>query len=199
MGGIRLGALAIVAVAIGWGGQANAGEGVSFDLKPMRLEVAAHVGAFTAPHNHGQYIPADGTWEELNTGVPIGLNAAFFPLRNLGLELEGEYSLTSTADDESASILGFRGHLIAQRGGKVSVFALAGVGLMMVRSDVLGNDDDPEFHWGVGVKYYAHKFATVRVEVRHQVTEGEDRNSLRNELASYFEFLVGVGLPLLGG
>jgi hypothetical protein len=199
MSAIRLGAMTLLAVTVCWGGQANAGEGASFDLKPMRLEVAVHVGVLTAPLNHAQYVPSEGSWAELNAGVPLGLKAAFFPLRSLGLELEGEYGLTSTADDTSASILGLRAHLIAQRGGKVSAFALAGVGALMVRSDVLGNDDDPEFHWGVGIKYYAHELATVRVEVRHIVTEGEERASLRNELASYFEFLVGVGIPLLGG
>ncbi|MCA9649293.1 MAG: OmpA family protein [Myxococcales bacterium] len=139
--------------------------------------------------------PQDPLWQ---AGPDVGLRAAFFPLKPLGVEAEFSANPTRvrTQTNDFAFVYGFRGHVILQMPlYRIVPFLLGGYGLMGVRSNilVLGNDVDPAFHYGAGVKMYVTKRLVARVEGRQIVSAAATQV---DSGTFHYQFLAGVSLVL---
>jgi outer membrane protein OmpA-like peptidoglycan-associated protein len=174
-------------------------------FRPERnmVELGAFGGVFIFSKTHDFYDPATAPQEPLRRASPdLGLRAAFFPARFLGVELEfsalpgSRYLATSTGPGGSAFLYGFRGHAILQLPMfRVVPFILGGYGLMGVSSPtaVAGKDVDPIGHYGVGVKYYINRNIGVRLDLRHVVGA---QAALQTDGTSHAQVLLGLVVAL---
>ena len=126
----------------------------------------------------------------------LGARVGYYPLRFLGVELEGAGMFASTSDDQAATLYTIRGHVVAQLPRwSVTPFLLAGAGGLGVSSSAgaVGNDIDAAVHLGGGVKVYINRWVGLRLDLRdvigsrRGVAEGENHN---------FEALLGLSLTL---
>jgi len=171
-----------------------------FQPKLGRFEAGVYggVGFLSGRHaqyniNEGQNVPFTGT------ALGGGLRLAFFwPCRYAGVELEADGTFGTLTNDESATLIGIRAHLVMQGEGKMTPFFLAGAGVVLSNSDTLGDDEDPTVNLGVGVKYHFTDAFSLRIEARDSLTEGEMPGSLDDTVAHHFQFLVGVSFSFLG-
>jgi len=124
----------------------------------------------------------------------IGVRIAYFPLSFLGLE--GEFMAAAgelKEDDESATVWAGRGHLILQVPTRVVVpFALIGGGRMGIISDTPGNDNDPELHFGAGLKFNLHRKIALRLDGRDTITKQRPEA----DTAHNFEAVLGLSVVL---
>ena len=68
----------------------------------------------------------------------------------------------------------YRAHLIAQYPGyRLVPFVVLGLGGMTVKShpDTLGNDGDPEMHWGLGAKWAFNEYVSARFDFRDNLMQ----------------------------
>ncbi len=159
------------------------------------VTVGIYGGVFIANPDHDFYDPRTRPQEPLWAVSPdVGLRLGYFPLRVLGIE--GEFSANPTRvrsiTNDFAFVYGFRGHAVAQLPfHSVTPFFLAGYGAMGVRSNIiiLGNDLDPAFHYGGGVKAYFNRWVGARVEVRNIVSSAEAR---QDSGISHLQVLAGL-------
>ncbi len=118
--------------------------------------------------------------------------------------VEGELGVIPTktkTDGVSATVWTYRAHLIAQYPGyRLVPFVVLGLGGMSLKShaDTLGNDSDPEWHFGVGAKWAFNEYLSARVEVRDNLMQ---KNRLivgvkDGDLVSNTEFLLGLSFTL---
>jgi OmpA-OmpF porin, OOP family len=140
------------------------------------VELGLYGGMFFASEDHDLYDPITAPQDPLWSVSPdIGVRAGYFPLRVLGIEAEFSAVPTRvrTITNDFAFVYGFRGHLVAQLPfHSVVPFFLIGYGMLGVRSHilVLGNDIDPAFHYGAGVKVNINRWLSVRTEFRNIVS-----------------------------
>ncbi|MBC8073634.1 MAG: OmpA family protein, partial [Deltaproteobacteria bacterium] len=138
--------------------------------------------------------------QRLNTVAPdVGLRAAYFPLRFLGVEIEGGVMPTQTrSSDVSATAWALRAHVIGQLGlWSVTPFILAGTGLVGMQSASpprgIGNDQDVAIHFGAGVKVFINRWVMLRLDVRDVVS---NRAGVGEGLTSSPEILLGLSFTL---
>jgi outer membrane protein OmpA-like peptidoglycan-associated protein len=138
--------------------------------------------------------------QRLNIVAPdIGLRAAYFPLRFLGVEIEGGVMPTKTrSSDVNATAWALRGHVIAQLGlWSVTPFILAGTGLMGMQSASpprgIGKDQDVAIHFGAGMKVFINRWVMLRLDVRDVVS---NRAGVGEGLTSSPEVLLGLSFTL---
>ena len=141
--------------------------------------------------------PAQG-WLALRPVVPdFGARVGYYPLRFVGLEVEGALLPTRTRDaGGDALIYAFRGHVVAQLGQwALTPFVLVGGGLIGVRSasSVVGRDVDPALDFGAGLKLHLDRWV-LRLDVRDLVSnrQGVDATFQSHNL----EVLLGVSVML---
>lgn len=113
----------------------------------------------------------------------LGARLGYFPLSFLGAELEGLVGLAKADTGEAGTLWAGRAHLVAQLPGwRLVPFVLGGAGYWAVSNKVSGNDSDPAFHFGGGVKLAANENLSFRVDVRDSITNqrayGDAPNSL---------------------
>lgn len=102
--------------------------------------------------------------------LELGLRGAYFPMSYLGGEAEGLLALAE-GDDDGATILGGRAHVIVQAPSwRVVPFALLGAGYWAILRESLDDDQDPALHFGGGVKVAATGDVSFRLDVRDNVT-----------------------------
>ena len=138
--------------------------------------------------------------QRLNTVAPdIGLRAAYFPLRFLGVEIEGGVMPTKTkSSDVAATAWALRGHVIGQLGlWSVTPFILAGAGLVGMDSASpprgIGKDQDVAIHFGAGMKVFINRWVMLRLDVRDVVS---NRAGVGEGLTSSPEILLGLSFTL---
>ncbi len=156
-------------------------------------------GVFLADPDHDLYDPRTRPQEPLWALSPdVGARLAYYPLRVLGIE--GEFSANPTRvrsiTNDFAFVYGVRGHVVAQLPfHSVTPFFLAGGGAMGVRSNIiiLGNDIDPAFHYGGGVKAFFNRWVGARLEVRNIVSSAQTR---QDSGVSHVQILAGVTFTL---
>lgn len=171
-----------------WEPQRNLGE----------LGIAA--GVFLPSDDHDLYDPITRPQKPLwSAGADLSFRAAYFPLRPLGIEAEFSANPTRarTETNDFAFVYGFRGHVILQLPvTRFQPFLLGGYGLMGVRSHVLilGDDVDPAFHFGTGLKVAITRMLSARVEARQIVSASQ-----ANEDSGTFHVQVLGGLSLVLG
>jgi outer membrane protein OmpA-like peptidoglycan-associated protein len=129
----------------------------------------------------------------------VGLRAGYYPLRYLGVEIEGGAMPTRTLDSRGrATAWTVRGHIVAQLGlWSVTPFLLAGTGVLGVASDApptsVGSEQDIAIHFGGGVKVYVNRWIQLRLDIRDVVS---NRVGVGDGLTSSPEILLGVSVTL---
>ncbi|MGH1344819.1 MAG: OmpA family protein [Nannocystales bacterium] len=127
----------------------------------------------------------------------VGGRVGFYPLRMLGVEVEGAVIPTSTdVDNQSATVWAGRGHLLVQiPRWSVTPFALAGPSALGVASSrsAVGNDVDLGFHFGAGVKVFVNRYIAFRVDVRDTLTA---KAGVGDGVGHTVELLAGVSFTL---
>ena len=162
-------------------------------------EIGVFAGLLRPSDEHDLYDPRTRPQDPLWTlGADVGVRAAFFPLAPLGVEAEFSANPTRvrTITNDFAFVYGFRGHVILQVPvTRIVPFLLGGYGLMGVRSHILilGNDVDPAFHYGGGVKMFINKWLVARLEVRQIVSATAAQ---QDSGTSHLQALAGLSVTL---
>lgn len=170
------------------------GDGDPYAKQGMLLELGLYGGVFLASGRHELYEAPDVAHQKLNSAaLDLGLRAGYFPLHFLGFELEGGLIPTGTRGGQSALGYNIRGHLVGQWQGRLTPFAVIGLGSLGISSDpdAVGDDADTEFHWGLGAKYAITPKWTVRFDGRHIVAPGV-QTTTSNSATSHWELLAGL-------
>jgi len=164
------------------------------------LTLGIYGGVFLANPDHDLYDPRTRPPEPLWAVSPdVGLRLGYFPLRVLGVETEFSANPTRVRSitNDFAFVYGFRAHAVAQLPfHSVTPFFLVGGGLMGVRSNILilGNDVDPAFHYGGGVKAYFNRWVGARLEVRNIISSAAAR---QNSGTGHVQVLAGLEFTFL--
>src|SRR6188508_1237006 len=136
----RWSAAACAAFLLGFGATASAQDDTevsaqSNDLAPidMGVELGLFLGGFFPDaDNHEFYDYKDAMQEPLESAGPdVGLRVGFYPIRFLGIEVEGDLMPFATESGNSVLLYGVRGQVVGQlpgiaANGRFSPFALAG-------------------------------------------------------------------------
>lgn len=143
--------------------------------------------------------PRQGFQPFRRVALDVGGRLGYFPIRHFGIEVEGAFMPTVTAETEPnlpVRMWAARGHLVGQLGlYSVVPFVLVGGGALGVRSgDVaVGNDTDPALHIGLGVKVHIDRRLSVRFDLRDTISP---RLGLARGVANTVEALVGISITL---
>jgi outer membrane protein OmpA-like peptidoglycan-associated protein len=125
--------------------------------------------------------------------IELGIRGGYFPLSFLGGELEGMVAIAQTDTDEGVTILAARVQAVAQLPyWSIVPFVAGGVGYWNVRNDVSGNDSDPAFHYGGGVKLNVSDNLAVRLDLRDSITNQRGGGGYPHNV----EALAGANLVL---
>lgn len=154
------------------------------------LELGIFGGAIFPSKDHNIHDEAK-PHQAYGTAIPeLGLRLGYYPMSFLGAEVEGALGLGSV-DDESATLAGARGHLVAQLPfWSVTPFAVGGFGRLAMFSDPLGRDGDPAYHFGVGLKVPVSEMASIRLDLRDNLTQKND--AAQDTLVHHPEVLLGL-------
>jgi len=163
---------------------------------PPRLELGVFGGAFAPDDRHEFYDPHDTLQKKLDRiGPDYGLRVAFFPFGFAGVEGEADIMPQETGAGAGVLLFGARGHVVLQLPGRVTPFALVGLGTMGVRSDadVLSNDADTVAHIGVGAKLAVGERLSLRADGRlyRAPRTGDDGGT--NHYAALFGASYAIG------
>jgi OOP family OmpA-OmpF porin len=113
----------------------------------------------------------------------LGARVGYFPLTFLGGELEGMVGLAKADRGDAGTLWAGRLQVVAQLPlWRVVPFVAGGAGYWAVFNKTSGDDSDPAFHFGGGVKLAANDDLSFRVDVRDTITNqraiGDPPNSL---------------------
>jgi outer membrane protein OmpA-like peptidoglycan-associated protein len=127
----------------------------------------------------------------------LALRAAYFPLRFLGLELEGTVMPGGrvVGSGEPVTFWGIRGHAILQLPfWRIVPFATLGGGGLGVqsRATAVGDDLDGTMSWGGGVKLHLTRHLGLRFDVRTNLSQ----KAAGSDLADSEEVLLGLVVRL---
>ena len=189
--------------------QGDPGEGFwdHYRPLPMALELGVYggVGFFSDQHNLQDIdlVPSNRYGHQrLAPALDLGLRAGFYPLSFLGVEGElGVMPTKTRTDNIKATVWTYRAHLVAQYPGyRLVPFVLLGLGGMTLKShpDTLGDDSDPEMHFGLGVKFAICEQLSARFDFRDNLMQ---KNLLASgvsngDLVGNTEFLLGLSYTL---
>ncbi|MEZ4272443.1 MAG: OmpA family protein [Myxococcota bacterium] len=181
-----------------WGAPVRASNTDDFTRETNTVEIGVFGGVLLPSKAHELYdfgTVAQTPFDKVNP--EMGLRIAYFPLTFLGAEIEGAYSRAST-DLGTAHVWSPRGHLVVQVPRRLSPFLLAGGGWLGVNSsrDILGDDVDPAFHWGGGVKFAITPRIALRLDGRHIISAAIYRGPGSDDRAHHFEALAGLSVLL---
>jgi len=157
-------------------------------------ELGLYAGPHFYPDEHDMLGTTALRHHTFDTVAPeLGLRLGYLPIPYLGAEVELGI-IPSRANDQSAIAYGLHAHFILGYPiwKDLVPFVVVGGGMVGVSSsaDVLGKDADVAFHWGVGLKVYFAKWAAVRLDLRHIVSDGLYHS------VHHFSALVGISLVL---
>ncbi len=159
-----------------------------------RFEIGLFTGLVFPSSDHNFKVP-ESQHQGINAAPELGFRIGLYPLKYVGAEAEAMVAFGSTADKIQAYPWAGRASLVAQAPvSRLVPFALVGIGRMGVVSNRLGNDGDPAIHFGLGVKAAVNPMASVRVEIRDNMTQKHD--AADGTMAHSPEFLLGMSLTL---
>jgi outer membrane protein OmpA-like peptidoglycan-associated protein/opacity protein-like surface antigen len=180
---IRCSAAACAALLLGFAASAAAqgnaevsAEAPDYSPVDMGVELGLFAGGFFPDADeHEFYDYRDAMQEPLESAGPdLGLRAGFYPLRFLGVELEGDLMPFATESGSSVLLYGVRGQVVVQApgiaaNGRFSPFLLGGFGTMGVSSDeeALSDDADKVGHLGIGAKLQLNRMLMARLDGRY--------------------------------
>ena len=162
------------------------------------IELGLFGGVFLPARDHNLRGPGEPFIRFKRVAPEIGLRAAYFPLSFLGVEGEGAVMPTKDENGGSATLWALRAHAIGQLPGyRITPFALVGMGRLGAKTDNMGSDGDPSFHFGIGVKAAITKMLSVRIDGRDNVTSANpDIRDGKSDDAHHPEVLLGLSLTL---
>ena len=163
------------------------------------FEVGAYGGVWFPSRRLELFRPADGFPrdgnQDLRRAAPhIGVRGGYYPLRWVGVEVEGGVIPTRTlGTDARATAWALRANVIGQLGlWSVTPFLLAGTGIIGMSSpnvpEGLGNDQDVAIQLGGGVKVFINRNIQLRLDVRDVIS---NRFGVGEGLTSSPEILLG--------
>ncbi len=124
-------------------------------------------------------------------GPDFGARAGYYPIRYVGLELEGAYMPTQTEDGDGAALWAVRGHVVGEYPfGPITPFVLVGGGRLGAKSDTTGKDSDPEIHLGIGFKIPVTRVVALRLDFRDDMTQKD--NAENGSQTHHREVLLGA-------
>lgn len=208
--------LSLAAACLVVGHLADPGVAAAAEGKPKRawlaekhmLELGLYLGALFPADDHGLYGEKVAmSPRPLKTAFDVGLRVAYLPLRFVGIEAEGGLMPSKVAytdgdgDDVTrrAMLYALRAHVILQLPTQLSLFVVAGGGVLGVSSknNALGKNADGTLHVGGGLKYYIHKKVVLRIDGRDIIgpawTKGMDSGPTWTHHA---EFTFGASFVL---
>jgi outer membrane protein OmpA-like peptidoglycan-associated protein len=162
-------------------------------------ELGLFGGLFLASDEHDLYDPDSAGAQPLWRVAPdVGLRLGYFPLRPLGVELDFDLIPTRsrTITNDLALVYGFGGHAVVQLPFySVVPFFVVGGGLLGIRSHIatLGNDVDPAFRYGGGIKVMCNRWVAARVDVRSNVSAAANRQRSGTQ---HLQILFGLTFTL---
>lgn len=125
----------------------------------------------------------------------LGLRVGYYPMRHLGIELEGG-AMPTAADGDPATLWTVRGHVVGQLGlWSVVPFALVGAGAFAVASprSSVGDDIDASIHLGLGLKTYLSRRTMLRLDLRDVIAS---RRGVATGATNTIEILLGFSIVL---
>ena len=126
-------------------------------------------------------------------GPSFGLRGGYYPLSYLGGELEGALAPTSTDDGVGATLWALRMHVVAQLPlWRITPLVLVGGGRLGLLSNQNGNDADPAFHFGAGVRFALTDLLSVRVDLRDTLTQKNEASP--GDLTGHPEILSSLAV-----
>jgi len=158
------------------------------------LDLGVYMGAFVLAENHSLFNTSLGDQPEIRRAAfNMGFRATYFPIRFVGVGIEGGFAPTrSPALAAPATVGSFRGHLVGQLPLRVTPLLVIGGGFLNITSpEPRMRDIGGAFHWGLGVKFHVTKWIAVRLDGRHIVADGNDGNA-----AHHGEINVGLDVTL---
>jgi outer membrane protein OmpA-like peptidoglycan-associated protein len=144
-------------------------------------------------------LPNDGLQLMRVVAPDFGVRAGYYPLRFLGVEVEGGMMPTRTLDSDGRVLpWTVRGHVIAQLGlWSITPLLLVGTGVLGISSDpapsALGSEQDVTIHFGGGAKFYINRWVQLRLDIRDVVS---NRVGVGEGLTSSPEILLGLSVTL---
>ncbi|GMV15516.1 MAG: OmpA family protein [Polyangiaceae bacterium] len=191
-------------------GSASTGEGVSLETTSEAgddnyIELGLFAGALfpSEDHNFEDSKTESGARPHLklkSVAPDFGLRAGYYPVRFVGLEIEGAFMPTKDEKDGKANLSAFRGHLVGQMPlGGVTPFVLLGFGSLGANSDSMGKDRDPALHFGAGVKIPVSQSLGIRLDLRDNMTQkdgGPTSAAGDGDQTHHPEVLLGLSLKL---
>jgi outer membrane protein OmpA-like peptidoglycan-associated protein len=144
---------------------------------------------------------ADHNWRnelyaqrEYRIAPELGARLGYYPTSFLGLEAEAMTAASKVKDtDRGGAIYAGRGHLVLQAPlPYVTPFLLVGAGRLGAVSDVMSNDHDPAWHFGIGAKAAVTHALSVRLDLRDNLT----RNTQQTGQTQSFEVLLGLSATI---
>ena len=180
------------------GGPAKAKDGWIHRHGPRRNNWQLGIAAGVLAPSLGADLRADGIEFKNFARVAgdLALRGGYYPLRWLGIELEGNLMPGATYHDKRRVLFyGFRGQVIAQLPfWRVVPFAALGGGVLGVSSDAnaVGNDADGMWAWGGGVKVHLTRAIGLRLDVRTSLSQKYDAR----DFADSEEYLLGLVVRL---
>jgi len=158
-----------------------------------QVELGIYGGLFFPSVEHELYDPMVAHQPYSAVAPDVGLRVGYYPMRFLGIELEGGVMPTKVTDGSSALIYTFRPVLLAQLPYRFAPFARVGFGLLGASSDALGTDLDPSLNIGGGLKFYVNRWLALRVDIVDNVAT---RLGVGNGRSHNLEALFGLSFVL---
>jgi len=144
---------------------------------PAPLELGLFGGVFFPSRSHE--LLTRGPYQPYSRAAPeLGARLGFFPLRELGLELEGAAMPSETLRGDPAGLWAFRAQAAFRvRRGRFVAFSVVGVGLLGGASNELGSDSDPAVHLGLGGAFALDDLLSLRLDLRDTLTQKYARSA----------------------
>jgi OOP family OmpA-OmpF porin len=162
--------------------------------RPFELGVFA--GVLFPPEGHSLRDWDKPYQDYAAAALDVGLRAAVFPIDYVGIEGELAAMPTKTENDNNATLLALRAHLIGQIPTKyITPFLVVGGGRWMLDSDALGQDADRAFHFGIGAKVPVSDHLAIRLDARDTITAKQRSNDTQH----WPEVLLGLSVGFGGG
>lgn len=157
------------------------------------FELGIFGGIFVPNANHELYAP--GLPEQQQPYKPafqVGVRIGAFPVEMFGLEVEAAGMSSGLKDDDtSAGFAALRGFTVFQLPGHSIVpFLSIGGGFLAATSSPMGDDIDPVFSPGVGVKAAVDEYLSLRLDVRNVMHQKFDAS--QGALTHSPEVLLGL-------
>jgi outer membrane protein OmpA-like peptidoglycan-associated protein len=157
------------------------------------LLVVSDNNSFRGPATVSGGMRTPPPYSKFEPAPEFGARVAYFPLSFLGAEIEGMIAPAETTGGEGATIMSGRAHAIVQAPfWSIVPFALGGAGYWWALNSTSGDDSDPGFHFGGGVKVAATSDLAFRLEARDTITNQRAVGDYPNHL----EVTAGASMVL---